>query len=93
MFISIKASSSHEGSFRAERNENSGKHFFYTWLRHAFSGNESAHCDTFFRNHEPNRVRELSLSYMQNMPIYYPGFIYHQGNINFQFVFFKSIAT
>ena len=25
----------------------------------------------FFKNHEPNRVPEMSLSYMQNMPSYY----------------------
>ena len=30
--------------------------------------------DVFFRNHKPNHVPEISLSYLQNMPIYYhPG--------------------
>ena len=28
-------------------------------------------CDTFFRNHEPNRVPEMSLSCLQDMPIFY----------------------
>ena len=27
---------------------------------------------TFFRNYEPNRTPEMSLSYLPNMPIYYP---------------------
>ena len=27
---------------------------------------------TFFRNHEPNRIPEMSLSYLPNMQIYYP---------------------
>ena len=29
-------------------------------------------CGTFFRNHERNRVPEISLSYSQNMPSYFP---------------------
>ena len=28
--------------------------------------------DTFFRNKEPNRVPETNLSYLQNIPIYFP---------------------
>ena len=37
--------------------------------------------DTFFWNHEPNHVLEMSLSYLQNIPIYHP-----LENINLQFV-------
>ena len=33
-------------------------------------------CHTFFRNHEPNRVPETSLSYLQNMSIYFPSVKY-----------------
>ena len=32
---------------------------------------ESTLRDTCFRNHEPNRVPEMSLSYLQHIPIYY----------------------
>ena len=31
-----------------------------------------ASCDTFFWNNEPNRVPEMSLNYLQNIPIYCP---------------------
>ena len=43
--------------------------------------------DSFLRNHEPNCVPEMSLSYLQNMPIYFPS----EGNINFQFVPFLRV--
>ena len=52
-----------------------GKQIFYAWLRlsvHTYTTvNNSQTCDNFFRNHEPSRVAEMSLSYSQNMPIYY----------------------
>ena len=44
---------------------------FWDFWYHACNRNKSARCDTFFKNHEPNRVPEMSLSYMQNMPSYY----------------------
>ena len=45
--------------------------------------------DTFFGNLEPNRVPEISLSYLQNMY----QLITLQGNINFRLVSFWSTAT
>ena len=48
--------------------------FVCTLLRlppHVYLEERAPH-DTFFRNHEPNRVPEMSLSYLQNMTIYQP---------------------
>ena len=37
---------------------------------------ECGACDTFSRNHEPNRLSQTNLSYSLNMPIYFPSGIY-----------------
>ena len=74
VFISIKTTSPHEGKLRPERIENSGTLSLYTLevlVHMRTTAKELTPCDAFFRNHEPNRVPEMTLSYLQNIPTYY----------------------
>ena len=75
MFISIKATRPHEGNLNARRIGNSRTQFFCMsswdfWYTRA-QGKKLAPLDTFLRDHEPNRVSEMNLNYLQNMPIYH----------------------
>lgn len=73
--MSFRPTSSHKGNFSPERIRNSGAQFFCTLFRicgcHASTPKNHALDDTFFRIHEPNRIPEMSLSYFQNMSVYY----------------------
>ena len=46
-------------------------HNFFGWFVDTFGATFASHApgDTFFRNHEPNRIPEMSFSYLQNLPI------------------------
>ena len=76
MFISIKTTSPDEGNLKVERIWNSGTQFFLC-LVETFGARVVHHVEEtctsryFFQNHEPNRA---PLSYLQNVPIYYPSF-------------------
>ena len=73
--MSLRPNSSHKGNFSTERNRISGAHFFCTLFRicgcHKSTSKNHALGDTFFRNHQPNGIPEMSLSYFQNMSVYY----------------------
>ena len=75
-FISVKTTSPHKDNFSAERIRNSGAQFFcvscWDFMCHTTTMKKHAPHDTFFKNHELNRVTEISLSYIQNIPIYCP---------------------
>ena len=77
VFRSVKTTGTHEGNLRAERIRNSGTQFlcvpcleFGAHVHH--KGSKHATWDTFLRNHEHNRVPEISLIQLKKMPIYYP---------------------
>ena len=75
MFISINTTNSHERNFRAAKIGNSTVHFS-GWLVETFGATRASRRnvhprDTVFKNHEPNRVPDMSLGYFQNIPIYY----------------------
>ena len=74
MFILVKATCPLNSNLRAERIRNSDTYtiFLYAVLRLLVYActrvvKKRASRDTFFRNHEPNRGPEMSLSYSQNM--------------------------
>ena len=80
----MESTSLYEVDLRVEKIRFSGPHFFFVCvcvflvetlgvMRH-HKEMYSSPSDTFFRNHEPNRVpeRTFCLSYLQNMPTYYP---------------------
>ena len=75
VFISIKTSP-REGNLSTEKIRNSGAQFFcasfWNFRYYAPTSKKRVPRDTFFRNHEPNRVLEMSLSYWRNKPISYP---------------------
>ena len=76
LFISIEATSPHESNLRAERNRNLFHNFFVYILEYfrcyACSTKKRAPRYTFFKNHELNCVPYMSISYLENMPIYCP---------------------
>ena len=78
VFISTTTTSLHKDNLRAERIGNSDPQFFlYALVRHLVHActivvKKHAPWDNFFKNDEPNRVSEMSLSYSQNRPIYFP---------------------
>ena len=74
LLISIKTTKPHEGSFKVLKKleilvENFFVCRFFRLLVHVCNTKvkKRALRDTFFRNHEPNRVPETSLSSLQNM--------------------------
>ena len=75
MFTCLKTTSPHEGNLKLKELEIWYTNFLYallSLLEHAcITAKKRAPLDTFFRNYEPNYVPEVSLSYLQNMPIYY----------------------
>ena len=73
VFISIKKAliHIHEGNFRVERIRNFER-FIETLSATCVTLKKRAPCDTFSRNHEPNSVPEMSLSYPQYIPIFNP---------------------
>ena len=52
-------------------------HNFFVFFVEIFGATLTPHKETciswhFFRSHEPNHLQEMSLSYLKNIPIYYP---------------------
>lgn len=89
-FHIIKTTSLHEGNFRTEKIGHSSAQFSYVpccnfWCNGS-SSKKHAPCNTFSRNHEPNPIYEISLSYLQKSE-----FITVQENINFQLVLFLTL--
>ena len=76
MLVSTKTTTLHEHNIRAASMEILVSNFCMC-LDETFGATRATQrnvppCDTFIRNYEPNRVPEMSLSYFQNMPTYYP---------------------